>query len=218
MPSQHLLCNAALMLVLSVAPIPALADDVGQVDAGLRLLLTAANGVPANDIPGYGIYGRYRLNDQWSVGLSFDQTEFDYEEPARRLGIPLDPNAEPIDAKVEAQIISAFVERVFSAADSRRQWYAGAAFGIAFTDVPDVTGPTATGGTFDIFTEVDRELILSLQGGVRQRFGERWFAEFTLRADQHFAAWEPEDRISGATARHDDYFAHGFHLGIGYRF
>lgn len=89
---------------------------------------------------------------------------------------------------------------------------------MAFTDVPNVTGRTATGGTFDIHTEVDRELIPSLLGGGRQRFGERWFVQFTLRADQHFAAWEPEDRVSGATASHDDYFAYGGRPGFGYQF
>ena len=42
--------------------------------------------------------------------------------------------------------------------------------------------------------------------------------QLTLRAEQHFAAWELEDRISGATARHDDYSTYGGFLGIGYRF
>lgn len=207
-----------MALAAILVPVSAQAADEGRVDAGLRVILTAASGVPANDIPGAGVYGRYRLGDRWSVGLSFEQAKFDYEEPARRLGIPLDPDAPPIDAKADMQIVSVLAERRFPAADSRREWILGAQLGLAFTDVPDVTGPTAAGGTFDIFTEVDRELILSLQGGVRQRLTERWYAEFVLRADQHFAAWEPEDRISGATGRHDDYFAYGFHLGVGYRF
>ena len=77
---------------------------------------------------------------------------------------------------------------------------------------------TATGEPFEVHTEVDRETILSLLGGVRRRLGERWHGEFTVSADQHFAAWESEDRISGATGRNGDYFAYGFHLGIGYRF
>ncbi|MEX0735130.1 MAG: outer membrane beta-barrel protein [Steroidobacteraceae bacterium] len=218
MPSRSSLCKAALALAPLLVPLPALADDPGRIAVGARLQTTMANGVPANDMPGYGVYGLYRLNDQWAVGLSVDRTEFDYEEPARRLGIPLDPAADPIDAKAEATIISASVERSFSAPEASREWFLGGAVGVADTDVPDITGPTATGGTFEIHTEVDRELIVSLLGGVRQRFAERWFAEFTLRADQHFAAWEPEDRVSGATARHDDYFAYGFHLGIGYRF
>lgn len=218
MPSRSSLCKAALVFAPLLVPVPALADDPGRIAVGARLQTTMANGVPANDMPGYGIYGIYRLNDQWAIGLSVDFMKFDYEEPAKRLGIPLDPDAEPIDAKAEQLIISASVERSFSAPQASRAWFLGAAVGVADTDVPDITGPTATGGTFEIHTEVDRELIVSLLGGVRQRFGSNWFAEFTLRADQHFAAWEPEDRASGATARHDDYFAYGGYLGVGYRF
>jgi hypothetical protein len=158
------------------------------------------------------------LNDEWSVGLSVDQMKFDYEEPAKLLGLPIDPDAEPIDAKVDQTIVGVSVERSFSPPEASREWFLGGELGMAFTDVPVVTGPTADGGTFEIHTEVDRELIASLLGGVRQRFGGNWFAEFTLRADQHFAAWETVDVVSGAETRHDDYFAYGAHLGVGYRF
>lgn len=218
MPSPSSLCKAALGCAPFLLPIPAEADDPGKFAVGVRLQTTMAHGVPANDMPSYGIYGLYRLNDRWSVGLSLDQAKFDYEEPARRLGIPLDPDAEPIDAKAESWTLTASVERSFSAPQASREWFLGAALGVADTDVPIITGPTATGGTFEIHTEVDREVVLSLLGGVRQRFAERWFGEFTLRADQHFAAWEPEDRISGAATRHEDFFAYGGYLGIGYRF
>jgi hypothetical protein len=201
-----------------VAVMPALADEAGRVDVGLRLGTSLASGVPANDMPGYGIYGLYALNERWSLGLGLYLTEFDYEEPARQVGLPIDPDAEPIDAKAEQLIYSAMVERSFSPPDARRQWFLGARVGVADTDVPVATGLTATGDPFEIHTEVDREIIVSVLGGVRQEFGERWFGEFTLSADQHFAAWEPEDRVSGATGRSDDYFAYGLHLGIGYRF
>ena len=195
-----------------------MADESDRVQVGLRLGTSLASGVPANDMPGYGIHGLYALNDQWSVGLGLYLTEFDYEEPARQVGLPLDPDAEPIDAKAEQMIYSAIVERSFSPPDARRQWFLGAKLGVADTDVPVVTGQTATGDSFEIHTEVDREIIVSAFGGLRQRFGEHWFGEFTLSADQHFAAWESEDRVSGAEGRSGDYFAYGLHLGIGYRF
>jgi hypothetical protein len=218
MPSPSSLCKVALGCAPFMVPITAEADDPGKFAMGVRLQTTMANGVPANDMPSYGIYGLYRLNDRWTLGLSLDRAEFDYEEPARQLGIPLDPAAEPIDAKAESSTLTASVERSFSAPQASREWFLGAAFGVADTDVPIITGPTATGGTFEIHTEVDREVVFSLLGGVRQRFAESWFGEFTLRADQHFAAWEPEDRISGAATRHGDFFAYGAYLGIGYRF
>lgn len=209
---------AASALAPLLATHPALADEAGRLDVGLRLGTSLASGVPANDMPGYGIYGLYALDERWSVGLGLYLTEFDYEEPARQVGLPIDPDAEPIDAKAEQLIYSALVERSFSPPGARRQWFLGARVGVADTDVPVATGLTATGDTFEIHTEVDREIIVSVLGGVRQNFGEHWFGEFTLSADQHFAAWESEDRVSGATGRSDDYFAYGLHLGIGYRF
>ena len=218
-----MLCRFSLLKTASamapfLAPLPAIADEAGEIDVGLRLGTSLASGVPANDMPGYGIHGLYALNERWSVGLGIYLAEFDYEEPARQVGLPLDPDAEPIDAKAEQMIYSAIVERSFSPPDARRQWFLGGKVGVADTDVPVVTGPTATGDTFEIHTEVDREIIVSLFGGVSQRFGEHWFADFTISADQHFAAWEPVDVVSGAEGRSDDYFAYGFHLGIGYRF
>lgn len=217
MSGQSTIRSTLLLLALVLASIPASADENDKFELGVHLGTMLGDGVPANDMPGFGIYGLYRLNERWSVGLGVDRTEFDYEEPARLLGLPLDPDDPPVDPKAEMTIFSALVERSFESSRAGREWFLGAAIGVADTDVPDVTGPTAT-GTFDINSEVDREVIMSLRGGVRQQFGERWFATFTLRAEEHFAAWELEDRISGATARHDDYFAYGGFIGIGYRF
>lgn len=218
MSSRSPLVRTAAALAPLLSPVPALADEAGRIEVGLRVGTSLASGVPANDMPGYGLHGLYALGERWSVGLGMYRTEFDYEEPAKRVGLPIDAAAEPIDAKAERLIISALVERSFSSPDARRQWFVGARLGIADTDVPVATGTTATGDPFEIHTEVDRETIVSLLGGVRQRFGEHWFGEFSVSADQHLAAWEPEDRISGATGRSGDYFARGFHLGIGYRF
>ena len=218
MPRPTTLRGTAMLFALSLAAIPASADETGRIEIGAQAGVTLAAGVPANDMPGARIFGQYRLNDRWSVGLAVDFKEFDYEDPARRLGIATDPATGPVDAKAEAMVFSALVERTFAGSPDSREWFLGAAVGVADTDVPDVTGPTATGGTFDIRTEVDREVIASLLGGVRQRLGERWFVQFTLVAEQHFAAWEPEDRVSGATGRHGDYFAYGGYLGFGYRF
>jgi hypothetical protein len=218
MPSLQPRPGVLWLSVVLLSPEPVLADEDDKFGAAARLRVGLASGVPANDMPGYGIYGTYRLNDDWSIGLSFDQMEFDYEEPARRLGLPIDSDAEPVDAKVDQQIVAVSVLRSLSPPQASREWFVGAELGMAFTDVPVITGPTSGGGSFEIHTEVDRELIASLLGGVRQRFADRWFVELTLRADQHFAAWEPVDVVSGTQGRHDDYFAYGAHLGLGYRF
>ena len=44
-------------LALLLAATPALADEAGRIDLGLRLGTSVASGVPANDMPGYGIHG-----------------------------------------------------------------------------------------------------------------------------------------------------------------
>jgi hypothetical protein len=212
-----ILRTAGAVAVL-LAPGLVMAAEPGSMEVDFSLGTSLASGVPANDMPGYGITGLYALNERWSVGLGLYFTEFDYEEPARQVGLPIDPDAPPVDAKAEQLIYSAIVERSFSPPEASRQWFMGARLGIADTDVPNITGETATGDPYEIHTEVDREVIVSLLGGVRQRLGEQWFGEFTVTADQHFAAWEPEDLVSGATGRSGDYFAYGFHLGIGYRF
>ena len=218
MPCRSSLLKTAFVAAPFLVALPSMAEEPGAFQASLRFGTSLASGVPANDMPGYGIEGLYALNDRWSVGLGLYFTEFDYEEPARQVGLPIDPDAEPIDAKAEQLIYSALVEYSFSPPEARRQWFMGGRVGVADTDVPITTGETATGDPFEIHTEVDREIIVSLTGGVRQRFGDNWYGEFTVNADQHFAAWEPVDVISGAEGRSDDYFAYGFHLGVGYRF
>ena len=218
MPSQSTLLKTASAMAPLLAPLPAIADEAGRFEVGFRLGTSLASGVPANDMPGYGIQGRYALNDRWSVGLDLYLTEFDYEEPARQVGLPLDPDAEPIDAKAE---------------QTDRQRHRGAIVLTARCAPAMVPGGEARRGghrrTRRHRPDRDRRHLRNPHrggpgdhrlrfGGVRQRFGERWFGEFTLSADQHFAAWESEDRVSGAEGRSGDYFAYGFHLGIGYRF
>lgn len=191
--------------------------DERVFDLGARIRITAADGEPANDIPGYGIQGRYALNERWSIGAAIDLTEFDFEEPAKIIGIAQEPTLEPIDALAEATVISAWIERTFSGGQSPTTWFIGAGVGAASVDVPAATGLRADGEQFDVHTEVDTEIIASMMGGVRRNFGQRWYAEFSLRADQHFADWQIEDRATGATGSIDDYLAWGGHLAIGVR-
>lgn len=207
-----------LVLAPLLIPVPASGDEPGTISVGVRTTVTAADGVPANDIPGYGIVGLYRLNDRWTLGVGVDRSEYDFENPARLIGLPIDPAAEPVDAKAEATILSAWVERSFSAPQARTEWFLGAGLAAASVDVPDATGNTQGGGSFDIRTQADTEIIVSLMGGVRRRLGERWYFEFAVRADQHLADWTSTDQVSGASTTISDYFAYGGSLGFGYRF
>lgn len=190
---------------------PASAQDQ-RFDLGLRGIITGADGEPANDIPGYGAFGHYRLNDRWALGFAVDRTEYDFEQPARVVGLQQDPDLPVIDAKAEATVVSAWLQRNFG------PWFLGAGLGFASVDVPDATGPLNGPGTFHVETEVDTEFLASLIAGFQWRLGERWLLEFALRGDQHFAEWIVTDRISGRTATIDDYLALGGHVGAGFRF
>jgi hypothetical protein len=185
--------------------------------AGVRGTITAADGEPANDIPGFGLLAHYRLSERWTLGAAIDRIEYDFEEPAKTLGIAQDPALEPIDAVAEGTVLSAWIERTFAQSQEVWIWFIGAGLGAASIDVPDVAGPTTSGGRFDIHTEVDTEIIASLTGGVRRHFGERWWVEFGLRADQHFADWQVTDRVSGARSSIGNYLAMGGYLAVSVR-
>lgn len=206
------ICLAGAM-VLAFLQSPALAHDLG-----VRGIITAGDGEPANDIPGFGLFGHWRLGDRWSIGFAVDRTEYDFEEPAKLVGLSQDESLEPIDVIAEATVLSAWIERTWPRPSGRLDWFLGGGVGFASIDVPDATGPLEGGGTFDIETEADSEVVVSLLAGLHRRLGERWFLEFALRADQHFADWQLTDRVSGNRGAVDDYLALGGHLGFGFRF
>jgi hypothetical protein len=214
MPRRRLVPFAAALLPLLAAP--AMAED--RFDIGARLDLPHADGEPANDIPGYGLFGHYRWDDRWALGFALDVAEYDFEEPARLLGITQDPAVDVVDAKADGTTLSAWFERTLGEPGSKGHWYWGAGLGLASVDVPDARGPVAGGGTFDIETDAGTEVVVTLLGGRRFRFGDRWALDLTLHLDEHFAEWEVVDRVSGRTGTIDDYFTYGGNLGLAFRF
>lgn len=206
----------ALFGMLIVIAWPAYPQE-SRIDLGLSIAVDAADGTPANDIPGAGVLGRYTLTDEWAIGAAVNRTEYDYEEPAAVVGIVQSPTVGVIDALAAATTVRAWVERSLTEAGSSLHFFLGAGIGAAFTDVPDVTGPRADGGTFDIRTEVDTEIIATVIGGARRMFGERWSGEVAVRAEQHFADWRSTDRVSGAQGSIDDYLTWGIQFTLAYR-
>lgn len=214
------MCSSNRELLIFCAFILAAAPASAQeprFDVGVAVAVDAADGEPANDIPGVGVLGRYRLTDQWKIAASMSRTEYDYERPAEVTGIKQDPMVEVIDALAEATVVRAWFERSLSDVGRPTQFFVGAGVGAAFVDVPDVSGARADGGRFDIHTEAETEIIASLTGGARLRFGERWYGEAAARLEQHFTDWRSTDRITGAQGHIDDYPTWGVQLAIGYR-
>ena len=203
----------ALPLALAT---PALAEE--SFDLGLRAGITLADGEPANDIPGFGLFGHWRLNERWQLGFALETAEYDFEQPARLVGIRQDPSANVVDAKAEGTTVSAWLERLWGPPGARGHWFWGAGIGLASIDVPDARGPAAGGGLFDVETDAGTEVVASLLGGRRVELGERWALDLTLHLDQHFADWKVRDRVSGRRGAVDDYFTYGGSVGVAYRF
>jgi hypothetical protein len=187
-----------------------------RIDFGIGVAIDAADGTPANDIPNAGILVRYHWSERWLVGASVHRAEYDYERPAEIVGITQDPTVEVIDALAEATVVRGWVERSLFDESRPMRFFVGAGLGAAFTDVPDVAGPRADGGQFDIATEVDTEIIVSALGGLGRHFGERWYAEAAVRLEQHFADWRSVDRVSGAEGHIDDYLTWGIQISLAY--
>lgn len=205
---------AAIAAHISIAPTTG-AQEPG-IDVGISVSVDAADGEPANDIPGAGVLVRYSFDDRWAIGAAVSRTEYDYERPAEILGIAQDPTVDVIDALAEATTLRAWIERSLTDANRPMRFFVGAGLGAAFTDVPDVVGPRADSGSFNIHTEVDTEIIASLLGGARYHFGKRWYGEAAIRVEQHFADWRSTDRISGVHGVIDDYLTWGVQLTIAY--
>jgi hypothetical protein len=184
-------------------------------DLGLRLGVAAADGEPANDIPGAGVIAHYSLDEDWTVAGAIDYAEFDFEEPAKMLGIAQAPDIEPVDALAESTAVRVWAERRIAGVATRA--FLGAGLGAAFLDVPDVRAPRASGGAFDIHTDAGTEILAFALAGVRRPFGEGWYAEAGVTLEQHFADWKVVDRISGAQATVDDYLSWSLYAAIGLR-
>jgi hypothetical protein len=208
--SWPLACFGLLVSALAMA-------DEREISAGVLATISVANGEPANDIPGFGVQVRYGWNERWAVGAALLRSEYDFETPAEIVGITQAPAVEPVDALAESSALQGWVERTFRSRAGKTRWFVGAALAAASVDVPDVTGPRADGGQFDVRTDAGTEIIVTAFAGVRRAMGERGYAEFRVHANQHLADWQVEDRVSGATGAIDDYASFGGQLAVGMR-
>ena len=183
---------------------------------GVRGGVFLADGEPANDLPMFGIYGRYNWSEEWHFGLSLGYLSGDFERPYKLLGIT---STDELDANMTNIIITVWGEREFildgEKSQKLRPFIAGG-FGIGLVDVDDVSGTVAGGGQFDIKTDAGTEYIPALAVGLRYLFGKRWEAEIAGRYSYHIADWDVEDRISGKSDSLDNYSTFGFYLGLGF--
>jgi hypothetical protein len=211
---------AAVVLVVALSLVgPAQAQSPGfDRNIGLRLNIVTGDGEPTNDIPGGGLFGHYRLNDRWWLGLALDHSPgFDVERPFEILGLASAAPDEEVDADGTMTTFLAWIERVYDR-PGRMEWFWGVGGGGGTVDVDDLIGRRLGGGTYNIVNDVGTELLATASGGFRVDLGSLWAFEFALRLDQHFTDWTVTDRVSGRSATVDDYLLKGGHFGFLYRF
>jgi hypothetical protein len=203
-------CFTLASVLALLIPVEAYADS-DRFAIGGRFNALAADGEPANDMLGVGVYGYYRLKENWFVGVALDASDFDFERPHKILGL----SAKTVDADASSTTVSAWIERRYDRPGKRLDWFWGAGLGFSSVDVDDVTGPTDAGGTFNIKTDVDTETVLLGSIGYRYPFANsQWSLQGALRIEQHLADWEVFDRVSGRVDNIDDYTVKGIHFGI----
>jgi hypothetical protein len=158
--------TAIAIFAMCLLSLPAHAEE-SKFEIGLRANVLLGDGIPANDILGVGVIGRYRLYNQTNRG--FD-------------------------------------------------WFWTLGVGYSLANVEDVSGPTDTGGTFDLTFDVSNEIHLMATLGSSFNFSESWSASFAARLEHHFMDVLVTDRVTGETAKIDSQSPVGAYLSLNYRF
>jgi hypothetical protein len=205
-------------LLLGLGPTSEARAGEERFDLGAKLNVMAGDGVPTNDVVGYGLVGRWHFSDRFSLGLMVDHSpEFDVERTPELLGIVQDPSLEVIDSKATSTSIKLSLERRWGG-ERRIEWVLGVIVGIDSIDVEDVPGRDAFGNAFVIRTDAGTEPVAGVLGGARFKIGRRCLLEATLHAEQHFAGWKLEELSSGRRGEQGDYLLTGIQLGLAIRF
>lgn len=176
------------------------------------------DGLPANDMLGYGIIGRYYLSDGWFAGAALDTTDFDFEHVASVVGIIQDPAVKSIDAAATNTILSASLGKQYGNTDKGFDWFWTAGIGVGFPDVGNVSGPVEGGGTFDITTDAGTEIHLMGSLGTSYHFSPAWSVALAARLEHHFMDYTVTDSVSGNTTTVDSQTPMGASLSFSRRF
>jgi hypothetical protein len=211
--AQNIATFLALFSLVSTAY-----SDEPRYEIGLRANVLLGDGVPANDILGFGVIGRYKLRDGWFAGAALDVYDYDFERPSPLVGIQQDPAVKTIDAAASNTVLSGFVGRHYGETSRGFDWFWTAGLGVGFPDVDDISGPTATGGTFDLTFDASTEIHVMGTLGTTYHFTPIWSVTLAARLEHHFMDIQVTDRITGATGKVDSQSPHGAYLSVNYSF
>lgn len=187
-------------------------------EIGARTNVLLGDGVPANDILGNGVIWRFYMDNGWIAGATADFYAYDFEAPSALLGIEQDPNVKTIDADGSSTVIGGYFGRRYGDGSDGFDWFWTAGVGAGFPDVKNVTGPTSTGGTFDITVDAKTEFHLMTTLGTFYYFTPTWSATLAARFEHHFIDMTITDAVTGNTMTLDSQSPMGAYLSLNYRF
>jgi len=186
-------------------------------DIGIRWVGSVGDGVPGNDRLGSELFGRYWFNPAWGIGFAVGESEFDFEKPAKHVGLVQDPN-NITDAKAESTDFNFWVERRFIREGSKWEPFVLGGLGISNVDVTPATGPLLNGGQFTVVTTADDETLFTLSGGTRFFFARQWAFEGIIGLTHHDADWKLLELNTGNTGSIGSYTEWHLKLGVNFRF
>lgn len=207
---------AGILALISLGSTAYCEDDQYEISARGNVLL--GDGVPANDMLGFGAIVRRHLSDGWFVGITLDTYDYDFERPSLVVGIPQDPAVKTIDASASNTVVGGFLGRQYGNRDQGFDWFWTAGLGIGFLDVEDISGPTDTGGMFDLTFDASTEIHLMTSLGTSYHFTPAWAVSLALRLEHQFIDITVTDRVTGATGNVDSQSPHGAYLSVDYSF
>lgn len=208
------LCTLAVVLLAAAG----CGRQPGLLDIGVRPIAMSADGSPANDMLGGGVYGRLDLPKNWKVGAAIDQFKFDFENSAKAVGLQQATTIGTIDNKVTSLTLSGWIERILVTERLPLELFLTGGIAFASLTADDAAGPLAGGGTFDVRIDDGIEYLLLFTAGARWKVHRHFGLEAVVRLDNHFGDWDIRDTVSGNTGKIETYFAIGAHLGVYYRF
>jgi len=188
-----------------------------NTELGIRYVAEAANGVPSNDVLGYGIFAKKGIGEGLKLGFAADISEYDVEEPAKILGLVTPADAEAVDAVTDGTFLSAWIESSRPVGASKVEFRSLAGLGFALLDQPDVRGETADGRGFDINGDIGADYYPFAGIGFARQLGN-YHIGLDYLISYHFTDWKMTDRISGETGKVDDYGVQGFRFSLGRQF
>ena len=187
-------------------------------EIGVRPIVLAGRGEPANDMLGGGIAGSWHWKDDWFFGVALDSVTFDYERPHQVLNIQQDPDLATIDGTNSFTRVAGWVERRYDRAGAW-DWFWNAGLGFASVDAAAVVaGPTASGDTFSIVTDAASEVHFMAGIGLRRPLGEKWVLAPALHLEHHLTDYKITDTVSGATGTIGAQSPFSANITLSYRF